>query len=210
MARLQSGAGEDRSLDPSPGGGVPKNLFITNNGSAPGPEYSTVWDAGAFQYGNPFTVDANGNLSWRVPEGFLDTTGPRGAGIPTRGDGGGGGSSDGGGSGASVPVSGPARAVADTARTGSDLTNLFAQLGGGLLSGLGQIFGQQKRQSFSGTAADPVQALSGVQRRISDFAEPMGQRATNGVTRNDGSAATPTSQDYEHLKATLRSMGVHL
>ena len=200
-----------RPLDPSPGGGIPKNLFITNNGSAPGPNYATAWDGGQFMNGdNPFTVDANGNLNWRMPEGFIDATGPRGDGIQTRGDSGGGGSSDGGGSGASVPVSRIARNTADAASTGSDLAGLFAQLGGGLLSGLGSIFGQQHRQSFSGTAADPVQALSGVQRKISDFSTPMGQRATEGVSRNTGAAGPPTSQDMDHLRSTLRAMGVNL
>lgn len=129
------------------------------------------------------------------------------------GDAGRGGGSVGGvqpGSGNTPPGGTTAPTSGVTPPRGNNIADLITQLGGGLLSGLGQIFGQQKRQSFSGTAADPVTALSGVQRRISDFAEPMGQRATSGVTRNDGSAATPTSQDYEHLKATLRSMGVHL
>lgn len=149
---------------------------------------------------NPHQEPVPGAAPWQDPNGVWHFGGDRQAGSGSGS--GGSGSTPVGGSNPTTPT------VPGAAPTGgNNIADLITQLGGGLLSGLGQIFGQQKRQSFSGTAADPVEALSGVQRRISDFAAPVQQRAESGLQRNTGA---PTMQDYEHLKSTLRNMGITL
>jgi len=151
---------------------------------------------------NPHDEPVPGVQPWRDANGvwhFGGTESPRGGGST-------GGVQPGNGTTPATTPTTPSPAVSPT----PNWTDLFTQLGGGLLSGLGSIFGQQKRQSFSGTAADPVQALSGVQRKISDFSTPMGQRATEGVTRNTGASGPPTSQEMDHLRSTLRAMGVNI
>jgi hypothetical protein len=70
-----------------------------------------------------------------------------------------------------------------TGGTGKDLLKDLALIGGGnFLNGLGDSLFQQKRNSFKGTAADPVNVLSGVQRRIEAAAGPLSDRAFGPVS----------------------------
>lgn len=102
-----------------------------------------------------------------------------------------------------------------------DWGSFLTTLSGGLLNGLGQIFGQQRRSSFRGTEADPVTALAGVQRRIADTAPLLQSRMetaptlsgpdpTAGVRRASPVSTPPSTQDVEHLKNALRTMGVNV
>lgn len=150
--------------------------------------------------------DANGIWHFGGEEASPSHAGGNGAGVPGRAP----------SSPPTPPVVPPGGGSPSLPGGGTDIASLITQLGGGLLSGLGQMFGQQRRNSFSGTEADPVQALSGVQRRISGFGDTMGQRATapvslsgdSGVRRN--TSTQPNAQDLEQMKQTLRSMGVTL
>lgn len=69
-------------------------------------------------------------------------------------------------------------AVGHAATSGIDWTSLLATLGGSVASGLSGAFGQQQRQSFSGTKADPVSALANAQGAIGEFSKPLHERAT--------------------------------
>lgn len=68
-------------------------------------------------------------------------------------------------------------AVTHASGTTGFLKDLALLGGGNFLSGLGDSLFHQQRQSFKGTAADPVNVLSGVQRRIEGAAGPLADRA---------------------------------
>lgn len=121
--------------------------------------------------------------------------------------------------GSSAPATTPPAVVTPpsttpTAPNGFNLGDFLTTLTGGVLSGLGGLLGQQHRQSFSGTEADPVQALAGVQRRISGASDTLSSRTNStptltapSVQRNTMASTQPTSADLEHLQQTLRMMG---
>jgi len=78
--------------------------------------------------------------------------------------------------------------------TSPDLLSLLLGLGGSAINALGNAFGQQHRQSFKGTAADPVDLLSGVQHAIGDEQSALWQRQQNPATAPPppGAGALPT------------------
>jgi len=155
-----------------------------------------------------------GVLPWRDEQGVWHFGGTgathgggnRGAGVPT--------------GGSPTPTTPPPTAVPPTTGPGGiNWGDFLTTMTGGLLNGLGQIFGQQRRQSYAGTAADPVQALSGVQRRLEALAPTVSQRATStpSLTAPDVSAVrraaalpNPAADDLTHLRNSLRAMGVDL
>ena len=127
--------------------------------------------------------------------------------------------------GGDTPATPPATPPAGGAPTvpgagGFNLSDFLTELTGGVLSGLGSIFGQQRRQSFQGTAADPVQALSGVQAQLSDAGGGLRRRMESAPTLSAPDAASlrratdlgasPGDGDLSHLRASLRAMGVNL